>query len=49
VLESGMSAILASGKKNDWSNNDIVNNNGTVEKVSQYVHKSSPLAFHCAL
>ena len=29
VLESGMSAILASGKRNDWSNNDILNNNGT--------------------
>jgi hypothetical protein len=27
-----MSAILASGKRNDWSNNDILNNNRTVEK-----------------
>jgi len=44
-----MSAILASGKRNDLSNNDILNNNGTVEKVPQYVLKSSPLAFHCAL
>jgi hypothetical protein len=44
-----MSAILASGKRNDWSINDILNNNGTVEKVSQYVLKSSLLAFHCAL
>lgn len=43
-----MSAILASGKRNDLSDNDILNNNGTVEKVPQYVLKSSPLAFHCA-
>ena len=34
-----MSAILASGNRNDWSNNDILNNNRTVEKVTQYVHK----------
>jgi len=44
-----MSAILATGKRNDWSNNDILNNNGTVQKVPQCVLKSAPLAFHCAL